>query len=201
VYVAYCTSSSKCRLKLWHVGASKALSVPTSPNPGSASIASGPGGRIWVAWFDESTTKVYVTRTNAAVSKFGPVRSYSTPCAEHGLLGISSGSSGRLDVALQCVNNSLKAEELVTQVEVGLHISASRTRVSNTSKHTITMTVTDAGDAVPGAAVAFNGHSKTTNGKGRASFTLARHTKPGQYAATATKAQYLKATTTVTVIK
>jgi hypothetical protein len=73
--------------------------------------------------------------------------------------------------------------------------------VTNTSKRTITMTVTDAGDAVKGAKVKFHGDSKTTNSNGKASFTLAKHTKPGKYTATATKSQYRNATTTVTVTK
>jgi hypothetical protein len=176
------------------------MSLPSTPNPGSVSISSGPGGRIWVAWFDENTLKVYVTRTNAKVSRFGPVRSYPTPCAEHGLLGLASGSSGRLEIALQCLNNShLKLEELSTQVEVGLHISANPAKVSNTSAHTITMTVTDVGDPVSGAKVTFRGVSKTTNSNGKASFTIAKHTAPNTYTATATKPQYLKGTTTVKV--
>lgn len=200
IYVAYCTTSSKCRLKLWHVGASKALSVPGSPNPASVAIAAGPAGRIWVGWFDESTLKLYITRTNKNVSKFGPVRHYSTPCAEHGLTGLSSGSSGRLDVAFQCVlNSNVKGAELFTQVEVGLHLSANPAKVSNTSKHTITMTVTDVGDPVSGAKVSFHGVTRTTNGNGKASFTLPRHIAPGKYAATAAKSQYLRARTTVTV--
>jgi hypothetical protein len=200
VYLAYCTSSAKCQPKLWHVGAAKALSLPGSPSPGSLALASGPGGRLWVAWFDESTTKLYVTRTNQKVSKVGPVRSYKTPCFEHGIPGLSSGSSGRLDVALQCVSNgTAKAVELFTQVEVGLHVSASTTKVRNTSKHSITMSVTDAGDAVSGAKVKFDGQTRSTNGKGNASFTVAKHTKPGSYQAVATKSQYLRATTHVTV--
>ena len=200
MYIAYCTSSSKCRLKLWHVGAATAMSLPGTPNPGAVSIASGPGGRMWVAWFDESTLKVYVTRTNLKVSRFGPVRSYSTPCAEHGLLGLAGGSAGRLDVAFQCVSKTnVKPLELSTQVEVALHISASATKVSNTTAHTITMTVTDVGDAVPGAKVTFHGSTKITNSNGKASFTLPKHTTPKTYVATATKSQYLPATTSVRV--
>jgi hypothetical protein len=201
VYVGYCTGSTKCSLKLWHVGASKALTVPGSPNPQNISIAAAPGGRIWVGWYDGTNNKVYITRTNTKVSKFGSVRSYSTPCFEHGLLGLSSGSSGVLDVAMQCVNNSTKLAEYSTQVEVGLHVSPSSTKVRNTSKHKITMTVTDVGNAVSGATVLFHAHKGTTNSKGTVSFTLAKHTKPGKYAATARKSQYLSAKTTVTVTK
>jgi hypothetical protein len=199
VYVAYCTGSSKCKLKLWHVGAKKAMSLPGSPSPGMVSIAGGPGGRIWVAWFDESTLKVYVTRTNSAVTKLGAVHSYKTPCVEHGLLGLSSGTSGRLDVAMQCLAKSLKAAEYFTQVEVGLHVSAKPHSVTNTKAHKVTMKVTDVGDAVKGAKVKFDGHSATTNGKGKVSFTLKKHTKPGKYRATASKSEYHSAHATVKV--
>jgi hypothetical protein len=199
VYIAYCTGTSGCHLKLWRVGATSAMSLPSTPNPGMVSISSGPGGRIWVAWFDENTLKVYVTRSNEKVSRFGPVRSYRTSCVEHGLLGLASGTYGRLDIALQCLNASVKAQEFATQVEVGLHLSANPAKVSNTSAHTITMTVTDAGDPVSGAKVTFRGASKLTNSNGKASFTLPKHTTPKTYTATATKSQYLHATTTVKV--
>ena len=100
---------------------------------------------------------------------------------------------------MQCVNNSTKLVEYSTQVKVGLHVSPSSSKVRNTSKHTITMTVTDVGDAVSGATVQFAGHKGTTNSKGKVSFTLAKHTKPGKYNAIATRSQYLSARTTVTV--
>lgn len=199
VYVAYCAGSSGCHLKLWRVGATSAMSLPSTPNPGMVGISSGPGGRIWVAWFDENTLKVYVTRTNKNASRFGPVRSYSTACIEHGLLGLASGTSGRLTMALQCLNKTANAQEFSTQVEVGLHLSASPAKVSNTTAHTITMTVTDVGDAVGGAKVTFRGTTKTTNSNGKVSFTLPKHTAPGTYTATARKSQYLHATTAVKV--
>ncbi|HET6878298.1 MAG TPA: hypothetical protein VFH38_12265 [Jatrophihabitans sp.] len=202
VYIAYCTGSTKCHPKLWRVGAAKAMSLPGSTNPGAVSIAAGPGGRMWAAWFDESTTKVYVTRTNAAVSKLGSVRSYATPCFDHGLLGLSSGSSGRLDIALQCRNKAkAQTQDFITQVEVGLHVTASKTKVRNTTKQTITMTVTDAGDRVGGATVRFAGHKGKTNSTGKISFTLARHTKPGTYSVVATKPQYTSGKTRVKVTR
>lgn len=200
VYLAYCTGSAKCALKLWRVGSANAMSLPGSANPGSVSIAPGPGGRLWAAWFDESTAKVYVTRTNEKASKIGSVRSYATPCFDHGLLGLSSGSSGRLDLALQCRNKAkAQTQDFITQIEVGLHVSASKTKVRNTSKQTITMTVTDVGDPVAGATVRFAGHKGKTNGAGKISFTLARHAKPGTYPVVATKAQYLSGKTRVRV--
>jgi hypothetical protein len=200
VYLAYCVGSTSCKLRLWKVGAKHALSVPGTANPYGVSISAGPSGRIWTSWFDGNTNKVYVTRTNRKVTKFGRVTSYATPCAEDGLLGLSSGSAGRLDIGLECVSNAkLAGAEYLAQAEVPLKISASSTKVRNTSKHTITMMVTDVGDPVSGATVRFNGHKASTNGKGKVSFTLAKHTKTGKYAATASKSDYRSAKVTVTV--
>jgi hypothetical protein len=199
VYLAYCAGSTSCKLRLWKVGAKQALSVPGTANPYGVSISAGPSGRIWTAWFDGNTNKVYVTRTNRKVTKYGRVTSYATPCVEDGLLGLSSGSVGRLDVGLSCVNTKLAGADFLAQAEVPLKISASSTKVRNTSKHTITMMVTDVGDPVSGATVRFNGHKGSTNGKGKVSFALAKHTKPGKYAATASKPDYRSAKVTVTV--
>lgn len=200
LYIAYCAGSSNCKLRLWHVGSSKAMSIHGTSNPGMVNISRGPGGRIWVAWFDESSTNVYVTRSNRAVSRLGRVRHYSTPCSEHGLLGLSSGSSNRLDIALQCLNNKITLKDYVTRVEVGLHVAASQTKVRNTSKHKIIMTVTDTGDPVSGATVTFAGHAGKTNSSGKVAFTLKEHAKTGTYLVTARKSQYASAKTKVKVV-
>lgn len=200
IYLAYCAGTSNCKLRLWHVGSKKAMSIPGTSNPGMVGLASGPSGRIWVAWFDESSTRVYVTRSNRTVSRLGPVHSYPTPCVEHGLLGLSSGSSNRLDIALQCLNKQTRLQEFVTQVQVGLHVTASKTKVRNTAKHKITMTVTDAGDPVSAATVRFAGHKAKTNRSGKVSFTLKKHAKTGTYSVKASKSQYASARTKVRVL-
>ena len=169
-----------------------------SQDPGSASafsvsIAAAPGGRLWIAWYNSQNNRVFVTRTNKHDTRFGAAKSYATPCVENGLLGLSGGPSTRLDVALECVDKKLDGAVYVTQALVSLHVSLSAHKVTNTSKHKITVTVTDVGDPIAGATVHFDGHNATTNSAGKASFTLAKNTAPGKYKASASKAGYLSA--------
>jgi hypothetical protein len=77
------------------------------------------------------------------------------------------------------------------------HLSAHK--LANTSAHTLTVKVTDAGDAVSGAKVTFAGNTKTTNSHGVASFGVAKHFKAGHYPVVAKHAGYLPAHGTLTV--
>jgi hypothetical protein len=52
---------------------------------------------------------------------------------------------------------------------------------------------------VAGATAHFNGHKAKTNGTGKVSFTLVKHTKRGTYRASAWKADYRSAEVSVTV--
>ncbi len=200
-FVASCNNATTCSLQLWKVGAKKAVKIPGSASAFSVSIAAAPGGRLWIAWYNSQNNRVFVTRTNKHDTRFGAARSYATPCVENGLLGLSGGPSTRLDVALECVDKKLDGAVYVTQALVSLHVSLSAHKVTNTSKHKITVTVTDVGDPIAGATVHFDGHNATTNSAGKASFTLAKNTAPGKYKASASKAGYLSAGGTVTVTK
>ncbi|MBO0840624.1 MAG: carboxypeptidase regulatory-like domain-containing protein [Sciscionella sp.] len=200
VYLAYCTNTSTCQLKLWHVGATSAITVPSSTNAGNVAISAGPSGRLWVAWYNASTNKVSVVRTNKAASKFGPVATFATPCFEHGLLGLSGGSYGRLDVAMQCVATStLRPEEYVMQTRVSLHLSLNPSTVFNTTSHQVVATVTDAGDPVAGATVRFRTHHATTNSNGKATLTIPKGTPVGKHRVTASAPNYRSANATLTV--
>jgi len=180
VYLAYCSNAATCHVQLWRVGAAKAMTVPGSADAYSESISAAPSARLWIAWFNGSTNKVSVVRTNKAVTRFGPVQTFATPCAEHGLLGLSSGSSGRLDIALQCVANSnLRAQEYAEQVLVPLSVSVSPKTVSNTAAHSITVTVRDAGDPVAHATVRYAGQKVSTNASGQATIHVAKGTATG----------------------
>jgi hypothetical protein len=200
VYVAYCSNTSTCQVKLWHVGAATAMTVPSSANAGNVAISPAPSGRLWIAWYNASTNKVSVVRTNKAATKFGPVATFATPCAEHGLLGLSGGSYGRLDVAMQCVANStLRVEEYVVQTRVSLHVALKPSTVRNTRSNQVVVTVTDAGDAVAGATVRFGTHHATTNGNGKATLTIPRGTSVGKHKVTASAPNYRSASATLTV--
>lgn len=199
VYVAYCSNTSTCVLKLWRVGASAAMTVPNSKGSPLVSIAAGVAGRIWVAWYDNHTNRVSVVRTNKAASRFGPVETVATPCAESGLLGLGD-VQGRLDVAMQCVAESTtKATVYATQFGAPLSVSLQPATVTNTATHTVVVTVSDVTDRVAGAKVHYGSKTVTTNGQGRASLTVAKGTKPGKHTVTATATSYRSGSATLTV--
>ena len=140
-------------------------------------------------------------RTNKADTRFGPVVTYRVPfCAEHPLIGIGGGSFGRLDIALQCVNQGLKNEEFVTQSEAVLSVHVSAATISNTILNRVKFVVTDAGDAVVGARVFVAGRSATTNAAGSATIFFPKHAKPGRYPVTASAVNYFNAHGTLVIV-
>jgi len=175
VFLLYCGNAPGCTyLLLWRVGASKAMVVPGAVDAFHYALSAGPDGRLWLAWYNHSNNDVSTVRTNEADNAFGPVRTYTTPCFEDGLLGLSGGSWGRLDVAMECVDNkTLKLVELETQSLASLAISPSSMTVSNATANTITFHVTDAGDPVAGATVHLLGFaSPKTDASGKVTFSL-----------------------------
>ncbi|MGA8682672.1 MAG: hypothetical protein WB592_19505 [Acidimicrobiales bacterium] len=196
VFLAYCSnaSSSTCSLLLWRVGSAKALKIPRSAGAYHVAISAGPDGRLWIAWYNQSTDTISTVRTNRSDTAFGPVEVYRTPfCFEHGLVGVSGGSWGRLDVALQCVNQSLRNEEYVTQSLTALAVSPDRATIHNTVSHNVTFTVTDAGDRVAGAKVRVAGMSATTGPSGTATFSFPKGMATGDYLVVAKALNYFSA--------
>jgi hypothetical protein len=202
VFVAYCSNAPVCNVLLWKVGSSKALTVPGSAQAGNMALSTGPDGRLWVAWYNHSTNKVSTVRTNMADTAFGPVETYKTSCFEDGLLGLSGGQSGRLDVVMECVNNkTLKAASYFTQSLAGLALGPANQISVNSSAQKVAFQVTDAGDPVSGATVTVDGRSGVTTSLGTATVLLPKGLGAGKYTATATAPNYFpaKATLTVTV--
>ncbi|HEY1618647.1 MAG TPA: hypothetical protein VGG25_13580 [Streptosporangiaceae bacterium] len=193
VYVAYCANSGCSSVLLWRDGAKKALKVPHSARGLGIAMSAGSAGRLWLAWYNEASNRVYTVRTNKADTRFGPVRSYKAPCFADGNthLGLSGGGYGRLDVGLECLSaGAAKPIVDVTQSLAALRVSASRRKIRNTSAVKVTFTVTDAGDRVAGATVKVAGHTAKTGTKGTATITFAKGTKARTYTVTASLASY-----------
>ena len=201
VFVAYCSNSSTCAVRLWRVGSAAARTVPGSSGANDTAVSPGPNGRVWIAWYNESKNTTSIVRSNEADTAFGPVRTYPTPCFEHGLLGLSGGAFGRLTVALQCVNQQAKLEMLFTQSIVPLTIIPSARTLPNTATHSVSFRVTDVGDPVSGATVIVHGRTAKTNSAGAATFTFPKGSPVGTYPVTAVAANYINARTLLTIVK
>jgi hypothetical protein len=200
VFLAYCANVAPCRLLLWRVGALKPIPVPLSGDAFGVSLAQGPQGRIWVAWVNHATNRVFVTRTNKADTRFGAVESYAAPCFEDGLLGLAGSPLNRLDVGMSCVNNvSFKQAEYLTQVRAGLTLGFATPVHVPSGGLNIKITVSDAGDPVAGATVTLDGKTAKTNSSGQVTIHLTGGIKTGKYTVTATAVDYLLAAGTLTV--
>lgn len=188
VYIAYCSGYPTCkRVLLWRTGG-KPLAAASGQDVEDVNIAAGPEGRLWVMWHEGGSNKLFAARTNKAATRFGPVVMVKPPADTSSVWKLKGeGTRGPLDLlASVSAGSSLAAWH--TQVLPPLSVGAKK------STDAVTLTVTDASDAVAGAKVAYAGKTLTTNAKGQATTKLAASATQ----ATASKAGYGGATVTVT---
>lgn len=207
LYLAYCSPAPAkpcAHIDLWRVGSSHVMVVPGSGTgqAGKVALASAPGGRLWVSWFDFGTNTVHSVRTNRAATRFGVLRSIKPPPATFIFNGLQSeGSSGRLDVVVNVLLNAKNnpIEFWHTQILTGLSLTARPRSFSHRVTSTVTFTVTDAGDPVPGAKVSCLGKHATADGHGHAKLKFAAGTHVGTRTCTATMTGYFAGKTTIRV--
>jgi hypothetical protein len=190
-YLAYCTGATTCTgVRLWDIVHNKTIPLPNSKSSHLVAASAGPAGRVWVAFFKPGSGAgtVTVARTNQAVTKFGPERTFkAAPLSSPTSLQIE-GSAGRLDILMD--GNNAKNEPTLyhAQVLAPLTLKANKTSLP-ANGGSITFTVLDAGAHVQGAKVSLLGHSGTTGAKGTVTLKIGK-TKPGTYTATAKKGGY-----------
>jgi hypothetical protein len=209
VFLAYCSNTTACNVLLWRAGTPSAMATPAVGINGNAdmAISAGPGGRLWLAWWDVNKAGdlfISIARTNEADNRFGPVTTYPTSCWSYPpLIGLGGGSWGRLDVAMQCVvaHPKIEAEDFVTQAIVPVQVSPTTTSFENLKAHSVTFTVTDVGDPVPGATVAIPGKGlkATTGATGTATLTFPAGIAAGHYSVVVTGPNYRPALAGVVV--
>ena len=102
---------------------------------------------------------------------------------------------------LQLVVNSGSTRQQIfsTVVQPDLSVTASPASLAASKGGRLTVTVSDAGTAVPGAVVRFAGRQAVTGANGQATFTVAKGTQKGRYAVTVTHAGYATTTASATV--
>lgn len=200
VYLAACSNTNPCHLLLWRAGTTTAHAVPGAKQPYIASVAPGPGLE-WVAWGDQATNTVKATRYSPVTHAFEPVTTLHTACAEHEVVSIVGPNASPADIALECVaNKTLQPAVYVAHLLPRMRVVVSPAKVSNKSKHTVTVTATDAALGVPAADVTLRGTTKTTNSKGKVTFTVPAGVSAGKYQVVVTKTPYFqKATATLRV--
>lgn len=167
------------------VGGGGAKKLPSASGARMIGLAPAPEGKMWFSWMRKNV--LYATRSNKDVTKFGAVVKVKPPAGTSAIYRLAGeGSGGWLDMlALAEVSSAINNWH--QRVLPGLSLSGKK----GTGK--VTVTVTDAGDAIKGAKVKIGKLSKTTNSKGKAVFKL----KKGKYKAKASKSGYTSASKTV----
>jgi len=188
------------KIALWQLGTKHTLLV-NAPDVRKIALLPGAGGRLWLAWYSGSSSKVKVTRTNPAVSRFGAVATIKPPTSKTypypnvWSLG-GTGRGGPLHLVANAAIGISAPQIWYRKVLPGLTLVASPRRLD---KGTVVAKVTDAGKAVAGARVSFLGHTKTTSRLGIARFTVGVAAPKGKKPLTASKAGYARGHAVVTV--
>lgn len=142
--------------------------------------ATGSDGRIWVFWYGQINGKgiIAVTRSNNAVTAFEPIQQYHFNWSFLNVLQ-GDGRLGPLDMLITGAPIAPSNAGGIYWARIKPQLSAS-VSVKQLSDHKFRLRVhvTDAGDPVSGATASVLGHSKTTNGAGRARLKVTG--SPGQ---------------------
>lgn len=200
VYVAYCQGWPACEsVRLWRFGASSALTLPNSAGATRIGLAMGPGGRLWVFWFNLLQNNLYATRTNPAATKFGKLRKLRPPEGAALWTIQGEGSAGKLDLVANL--SYLGATGFWhTQVLPGLKLTAKPKRFDNATAVTVRFKVTDAGVPVPNARVKVGGKSGKTGANGIVKIRFPAGKRPGSYKAVARKSGYANGVTRIRIV-
>lgn len=178
VFAAYTADNTRVRL-LRDGGGTVAVGSLGSVTPAALGVATGIDGRIWVMWGSDNGN-LAATRSNKAVTRFEPIQHLTAKIFTLFHLA-GDGRLGPLDLLADAVpdtNPLLPAgvyharvlPELSAAVNVKTIAAKNKTQV--VTGRALTVTVTDAGDAVSGATVTVEGHTKKTSRKGVAEITL-----------------------------
>ncbi len=189
VYLAYATGYPKPRgITLLDVGARRRVLAVKAPGAAHVVLASGPLGRMWLAWSRGGT--IYVTRTDRAVTRIGAVR--AVPIRRGARLVdrlAAEGSPGTLDLVASFETRGGAVRFWQEQVLPGLSLGISATATGGSTRYLFR--VSDAGEPVANATVRFGKQSLTTGVSG--TVVLVTGDRPGS--ATASKPGYAPATT------
>ncbi|MGH2893692.1 MAG: hypothetical protein ACRDPM_10575, partial [Solirubrobacteraceae bacterium] len=198
VFGAYTPDNKHARL-FRYGGGTVAVGSLASVTPGTLGVATGVDGRIWVMWGSDSGN-IAVTRSNKAVTRFEPIQHLREKVVTLSHLA-GDGRLGPLDLLADQVaaTNPLLPRavyhaRLLPVLSAKVSVKTTKNKQKLVTSHTLTVTVTDAGDAVSGATATVKGHTKKTGSKGVAKITLPGP-GTGKVTVTVTAPGYQKLTT------
>ena len=172
VFGAYTADGKHVRL-LRYGGGSLAVGSLNTTQAKVLGVATSLDGRIWVMWGDDSGGGVAVTRSNKAVTRFEPIQRLKPNSAV--LYRVSGdGRLGPLDLLVDQIPNvkgtlpppGLYHGHTLAELSAAFSVKPIVKKKVGVVGHTLTVTVTDAGDPVAGAKVSTNAASVKTNAKG-----------------------------------
>jgi hypothetical protein len=174
VFAAYTTDNRHVRLLRYGAGTVAVGSAPPV-RPATLGVATGIDGRIWVMWGSDDG-QLAITRSNRAVTRFEPIQHVTTKLDTLDRLS-GDGRRGPLNLLVDELpahgSTGLYEAKILPVLTAGVSVTAVKNPHHQVTGHKLTVTVTDAGDAVKGATVEVKGVSKKTNVHGVATFSLA----------------------------
>lgn len=184
-FVAASVSSERSVL-VWETSGKAAANVAGGSGiKQQVALAPDPNGRLWVGWRDADSGHLLFRRSNRTATEWGAVVSAAPPAGQAG--GVYNldlaAQDDRVDVIARTDNGSSAVSLFHAQMLPGLSVKA------RSDGGRVTVTVTDAGDPVPGSSVRIGGHEVRTAGNGKATVALAA----GNYPIEAAKAGYVDA--------
>ncbi len=176
VFAAYTSDGKHVRL-LRYGGGSVAVGSRAGTTAKVLAAATGPAGRIWVMWGDDSGGGVAVTRSNKAVTRFETIQQVTlNPLSLYRLEG--DGRLGPLDLLADVIPgkgptvSGLYYARVLPVFATTVAVHAVKNGKGVIVGHVLTVSVTDAGDPVPGAKVSAGGKQATTGKNGSAALTF-----------------------------
>jgi hypothetical protein len=199
IYAVYCAGYPTCTtVNVIRHGEAQPVVLAKGQGVRLVSITPGPEGRLWVMW--NRGTKLNVVRSNKAVSRWSAPSEIDAPKGATTVWTVAGeGSNGPLDAV---VSADVTGEGLAfwqTQIFPTMTVTATPQSLSGAEGGTITVQVTDLGDAVAGAQVTLAGQTATSNAAGKALLHVAKASKPATQTVKVSHRSYKPASTTVVV--
>lgn len=198
VWMAYVAGYPASKsVNVWRYGSEEPVVVAKAESGARTAISAGPEGRLWVMWC--YGTRCWAVRGNKAATRFGVPTGIATPPGRESTWRVKGdGTLGPLDLFLHMSGNGSTAT-WHTQVLPPLSVDVSPKFITGAQGASVTVTVSDVGDAVEGATVTVLGQTLTTNAAGKATCAVAKRAKPGSLSLAVTKAGYQKGAASIGV--